>query len=461
MGALGFSYPGKVKNFLESIGIQDKITFDRSHYQIITPYFDSVCSRPFDEFKENLKRIFSKEKRIDAFFTEFKGIIGLAENISSWHPDYLGPLWKMDSQKKADPDLKSKMRLVERYARMPSADLLGRYFSDPVLINFLGSQGTQEPTMSTLNLALMWNIMSNEGIWFPSCGVHGLTDLMAKAFRKNGGNIKTGHPVEKIRIAGGKARGVLCRNGEKFDADWVVCNTDYKKTFLTLIEKTALTSRYLKVLEEIPYTQSELCVYLGLNPEKVNWEAMKATHLFFRHRYDPGAAPSLEDFPNREIEICLWSDKVPGLIPPGKTALVLRVGFPYDHFAHFRTGDKQRKEDYKSFKEKLASSLVRTAENILPGLREAVEVMEVATPLTYQDWGQRHFGSLAGWTWKVKNAMSLGGKILVETPVPNMLMAGIYAATELFLGGIPTAMYTGNLAADLILKREISNIKNL
>jgi len=49
--------------------------------------------------------------------------------------------------------------------------------------------------------------------------------------------------------------------------------------------------------------------------------------------------------------------------------------------------------------------------------------------------------------------MSLGGKILVETPVPNMLMAGIYAASELFLGGIPTAVYTGDLAADLILQR--------
>jgi len=78
--------------------------------------------------------------------------------------------------------------------------------------------------------------------------------------------------------------------------------------------------------------------------------------------------------------------------------------------------------------------------------------MEIATPLTYRDWGQRHCGSIAGWTWSVKNEEALGGKILVVTPVPNLLMTGIYAASELFLGGVPTAMYTGSLAADSILE---------
>ena len=41
----------------------------------------------------------------------------------------------------------------------------------------------------------------------------------------------------------------------------------------------------------------------------------------------------------------------------------------------------------------------------------------------------------------------------MATPIPNLLMTGIYAASELFLGGVPTAMYTGNLAADFILEK--------
>lgn len=451
MGALGFSYPDKVREFMESIGARDEITFKRSHYQLLTPYFDMVYSCSFDELERKLQRLFPEEKKIAAFFSDFSKILDLVENISEWHPSYLPDERKAGAQK-SEPGLKSRMSRIEKYANTASREMLDGYLSDPILKNFLGSQGTYAPTMSVLNLGLMWNIMSRQGIWFPSCGIHGLADSMERAFLGSGGELKTGFPVKKIWVSDGKAKGVVARDDRIFISDWVVCNTDYKKTFLHLIDKNDLAGRFRKWVEEIPYTQSELCIYLGVDPKRLNLRAMKAPHLFYRYRYDLDELPALEDFDNREIEICLWSEKAPGLVPPGKAALVLRAGFPYEHFARFRTGEKKRIKDYRPYKKKLALSLVKTAENILPGLRAAVEVMEVATPLTYQDWGQRHLGSLAGWTWRVKERELLGQKILVKTPIPNVFMAGVYAAAELFLGGVPTAIHTGCLAADGILQ---------
>jgi all-trans-retinol 13,14-reductase len=131
--------------------------------------------------------------------------------------------------------------------------------------------------------------------------------------------------------------------------------------------------------------------------------------------------------------------------------LVLRVGFPYEHFVAWRTGEKERKEGYKEYKTRLARGLIRTAETILPGLSKAIEVQEIATPLTYRDWGSRYEGSIAGWTWGPRDSGQFSRKILVRTPVPGLFAAGVYAATELFLGGVPTALYTGSLAADMIL----------
>ena len=77
--------------------------------------------------------------------------------------------------------------------------------------------------------------------------------------------------------------------------------------------------------------------------------------------------------------------------------------------------------------------------------------MEAATPLTYRDWGRRTSGSIAGWSWSDR-AARLPGRMLVRTPVPGLLSAGIYAATGLFLGGVPTALFTGGLAADIVLE---------
>jgi phytoene dehydrogenase-like protein len=292
------------------------------------------------------------------------------------------------------------------------------------------------------------------GIWFPSCGIHGLTDLMMEAFLSFGGEARTQCPVKKIQIKDGKANGVVCEGGEVYEAHWIVSNADYKRTFFELVEEGAIAKQFLNSIAKIPYTQSELCVYLGVEPGKVNLKAVRAPHLFYRRRYNPERIPELEDFDNREIEICLWSDNAPKLVPSKKAALVLRVGFPYDHFSGYWIGEKRRRADYGLYKEKLAQSLVKTVEHILPGLRSAVEVMEIATPLTYQDWGQRYRGSLAGWTWGVKKEKAFGGKILVETPVANLLMVGIFAASELFLGGVPTALHTGCLAADFILEKE-------
>ncbi len=451
MGPLSFSYPRRVLNFLESLDIETKIDFKRNHFQLVSPYFDIVCSRPFEEFKEALKTTFPDEKKIDHFFTEFEDIIASIKDISSWHPEYLSGEHKKIVLRNMDDDLQSKINRIEEYSRLPSSRMLDIHFNSQIIKNLLGSQGTHLPTMSLLNLALMWRIMSFEGIWFPSCGIHGLTDLVRQAFLSSGGELRTGFPVDKILIADGRASGVVCMDNEVCEADWIVSNADYKRTFFELIEEGVLTKPFLKNLRDTPYTQSELCVYLGIDPRKVNLKAMRAHHLFYRRNYDPKKTPKLEDFDHREIEICLWSDNAPELVPFERAALVLRVGFLYDHFSDYWMGEKRRREDYRPYKEKLAWSLVRTVENILPGLNSAVEVMEIATPLTYQDWGQRYRGSLAGWTWSVKNEKALGGKILVVTPIPHLLMVGIYAASELFLGGVPTAMHTGISAADIIL----------
>lgn len=451
MGPLSFSYPRRVLNFLESLDIKTKIHFKRNHFQLISPYFDIVYSRPFEEFKEALKITFPDEKKIDPFFAEFEDIIASIKNISSWHPEYLSGEQKKIILRNMDDNLQNKINRIREYSRTPSHKMLDIHFNGQVIKNLLGSQGTHPPTMSLLNLALMWRIMSFEGIWFPSCGIHGITDLIRQAFLSSGGELRTGFPVDKILIEDGRASGVIGMDGEVCEADWIVSNSDYKRTFFELVEERVLTKPFLKNLRDTPYTQSELCVYLGIDPRKVNLKAMRARHLFYRRLYDLNKTPRLDDLDNREIEICLWSDNAPDLTPSKRAALVLRVGFPYDHFSSFWMGEKRRREEYRPYKENLAWSLVRTVENILPGLESAVEVMEIATPLTYQDWGQRHRGSLAGWTWSVKNEKALGGKMLLVTPILHLLMVGIFAASELFLGGVPTAMHTGSSAADIIL----------
>lgn len=433
MGPLSFGYPQRVKSFLEEMGIRREIQFQRSHFQLISPHLNIRYSAPFAEFKEELKTAFPQETEIDSCFSRLEDIIRSVKDIST-----------------APSELHGSDR-VKALSLKPSDQFLHEYFTNEHLINFVGSMGTNPPRMSVLNLALMWNVMSFEGIWFPSCGIHGLVDWIKEAFIAYGGILHTRSAVSKILISNGAASGVECADGRQYHAPWIVSNVDTKSTFFDLLDHDAVPGRFMNTLEQTAYTHSELCVYLGIDPRGVDFSAMRAPHLFYRHSEKPQPTPDPEDFSNRELEICRWSDKSSDFSPEGKKSLVLRIGFPYEHFARFRTGEKQRREDYAPFKEQLAMALVRAAEHTLPGLFSSIEVFEAATPLSYRDWGHRHQGSIAGWTWGVKEKQAFREKILVVTPVPRLLMAGIYAASELYLGGVPTAMHTGRLAADVIL----------
>jgi len=452
MGPLSFSFPGRVQAFFDELGIPDKIDFKRNHFQLLTPGLDIVYSKPIKTLGRELKNMFPEESDgIVRITDELSDIIGLGRDLDRWHPDFLAGPKKKKALELIHPPDQEKIRAITTYSASVSSEVLDRVIGDVRLKNFIGSQGTSPPEMSMLNLAFMWNAMSEVGIWFPSGGIHGLCRRLEEAVLSRGGEIKTAAPVTEIIVHKGRADGVRTDGGD-YKAGWFVSNADYKKTFLELMDFSGIDEAFLGIVRDVPYTGSELCVYLGVRARDIDFSRMKATHVFFQKEVRQDAVNNLEDFDSREVEVCRWSDNAVDSAPSGRASLVLRVSFPYHHFSFWRTAEKRRKKGYKEYKTDLAGRLIETVEHILPGLSGSIEVMKVATPLTYRDCCQRFCGSVAGWTWSAESASILPGKLLIETPIRNLFMAGIYAATELFLGGVATAMHTAGLAADLVLE---------
>ena len=451
MGPLSFSFPGRVRALLAEAGVAEPLDLRRSSFEVRAPGLDVVISRPLDELEAGLARLYPGEAAgLARFFSALRTAIAAAAGADLLPPDSTPGRSPAHPGGPAAGIADDRLRSIAGLARTPAAAVLDPLISNVALKNLLGSMGSEPPRMSMLNLALMWNIMSGEGIWSPDRGVHVLADLLRERFLLAGGELRQGTGVRRIVIEAGRAAGVVTAAGDVVDAGLVVSNADYKTTFLELVDPADSAGLDLDRLRAAPYTESELCVYLGLRSGEADLSAMRADHLFYR--YEAGSGESgLEDFDRREIEICLWSRKVPGLAYPGRDALVLRAGFPYEHFASWRLAEKSRREGYAEYKKRLASDLVRTAERVLPGLSGAVEVMEAATPLTYRDWGGRFAGSIAGWGWEAGTSAGLPGRVLVRTPVPGLLVAGAYATTELVYGGVPTALFTGSLAADFAM----------
>ena len=452
MGPLSFSFPGRVRSMLAAAGVDRALAFRRSTFEVRTPALDVVISRPLAELLAELGALFPAERDgLARFFAALRAAINVSKDMDLWHPDFREVSTAVLDGPPVKGSAADRTRALSELSGTPAAAVLDAHIGDPALRSLLGSMGSGPPVMSMLNLALMWNVMAEEGIWFPEPGVHVLADLLRERFAAAGGELRLGTPVSRVVVKDGRAAGVLTASGDVLEAAWVVSNADYKTTFLELVAAADVPHIDLDGVRRVPYTGSELCVYLGLRPEDVDLSAMRAEHLLYHGGAESGGRPGPDDFAAREIEICHWSRKAPALTPPGRESLVIRADFPFAALEPWRLGEMKRREGYAGHKKELAMKLVRAAEAALPGLSGAIEVMEAATPLTYRDWGGRFEGSVAGWSWAARSSTAAPRKILVRTPLAGLLAAGAYASTELFLGGVPTALYTGGLAADIIL----------
>lgn len=456
MGPLSFSHPNLVKSMLQEMGVNEEIQFEQSHFALITPNITIVYSKPWDEFKRELQTRFPKDsKGIDNFFGELNLIIDAIQDVQEWHPEFTLLPSKDLKFENFSKEQQQKYEIIKKYSKISSKDVLDKHINNPILKQLLGSQGTYEPIMSMVHLAFMWNVMSIEGIWYPSAGIYGINELLSEVIEINNGKFLLNSPVKEILIKNGTAVGIETQKNEIYKGEWIVSNADYKTTFLTLINPRKIPVDHLEVVEESAYTGSELCVYLGIDPSKVDLSNLAVQHTFFRKdsifpidSFDLKLQKLLQ---NKEIEICKWSEKDPNSVPPDQASLVLRMNMDIEPFLEWKTGVKKRKEGYKEFKTDLANILIHMAEQLIPGLSTAVNMMEIATPLTYMDWGKRYKGSIAGWHRNLEKVKGFKTKILIPTPIKRLVSVGIYSWLEPYLGGYPVSMYSGKLAADFIL----------
>lgn len=77
-------------------------------------------------------------------------------------------------------------------------------------------------------------------------GMGQITALMADAACEHGAAIRTGAPVARILVEGGRACGVELTSGERIGAGLVISDVDPKRTFLTLLDPAGLDQRFVR-----------------------------------------------------------------------------------------------------------------------------------------------------------------------------------------------------------------------
>jgi len=359
--------------------VDDMVDFRQTfpYYKAVTPGASIVAPVGLDAFIEEHQRLFPDEREaIDEYFRLCVKLHIEAHTL----PPSLG-FDKLDETAKQFP-------VLFKYARSTVTAAVEEYLTDPRLRALASSMwpyiGTPPHKASLVTLATHISVLV-DGSYYPVGSAQTTADALAVAIVRSGGEIVVGRSVERILLDGDRARGVVLDGGDRVTAPVVVSAIAAPTLFEKLIGLDRLPSSFVKRFRRMKVASSAVLVYAST---KLDLEGMGAAHENFLSLHedhedswrdilagDPGGmwmtVPTIVD---------------PSLAPAGEHAVTITSVARNDAAGGWKT-------DLDGF----AASMVDSFEPLFPGLRDSLNIVEIATPPTLERFTGNIDGAAYGW----------------------------------------------------------------
>lgn len=285
----------------------------------------------------------------------------------------------------------AEMAATLRFWTMSISDFLDEYFETDVVKAYLalsGIIGTALGPMSpgTAYVLLhhyMGEVDGSVGAWgYARGGMGAVTSALASSFKASGGTIRTGADVAKIMTHRGKATGAVLADGEEVLGKLVVSNADVKRTFLKLVDESALPERFVHRVRHFKMRGSSGKLNIALDslpefPALPSGSSCIRGDLHFTDTtermekgYDDWKAGRWSADPFVDMMIPTTLD--PTMAPPGKHFVSCFVQYCPPKVE----GNDWTDADRDAF----AETVIKQISDYSPGFRERILHMEVRTP---------------------------------------------------------------------------------
>jgi phytoene dehydrogenase-like protein len=314
---------------------------------------------------------------------------------------------------------------------------LARRFKDPFL-SFAIAQifgGIGEFT----SLGLMFTLanMHKRNAAYPVGGSFEFIKPIEARFKGLGGEVMYNGAVERIMTEGGRAEGVLLKNGTVVKADIVISAADGHATIYDMLggkfRDNNIDSIYsgFKRFPSIVQVSMGVAMDLAGEPQSIDFPLAKPI----------SAGTVIED--RMSLRVYAF-DRT--FAPEGCTALTTYLGGDYEYWTGLKAKDKKK---YEAEKKRVGDEVVDAVDKKYPGFKERVEVIDVATPATYVEYTGNWMGSFEGWLMTPGTMMK---KIPRTLPgLKNFHMIGQWVAPG---GGLPSGLMTGKDVIKTLCKED-------
>ena len=283
----------------------------------------------------------------------------------------------------------------------------------------------------------------HNGGYYPRGKSQKISDAFEKYIDGHGGRVIIKSRVEKILTKNDAAYGVVTENGNEFTAKVIISNANTYDTFNKMLDDNKVLKDYLAKLEKLSVSLSSFQIFLGLKKNLIKEIGITDTEIFYNSTYDFEADYELlkkADVENGGYAITLYDNIYKGYSPEGKNTLNIMTLQGFDHWEKYRDDYfKDNKDEYRKEKDRMADILIDKTENtLLPGLRDAIEVKEIGTPLTNIRYTSNYKGAVYGFDQTVENSGQ--NRLGHATPIKNLYLSGAWTKPGHGYGGV---IYSG------------------
>jgi phytoene dehydrogenase-like protein len=334
------------------------------------------------------------------------------------------------------PRMMRVMRPLKRWNALNIAQFTSR-LKNQYVREALSQVWLPEMSAFVLLMTLAWFHARQAG--YPIGGSLPLARAVERRFVDLGGTTEYRAKVEKILVEGGRAVGVQLADGRQERCDIVVSAADLHATVYDMLGGAYADDQVrgwfsdfapypallfvgvgvAREFPEIPFSSSGLS--LGLRePLQIGGETVTRLELRIRN-YDPTMAP------------------------PGKTIITAFIPADYDYWTNLAKDGPA----YEAEKKAVADAVVKVLDGRFPGLADQVEVVDVASPATFERYTGNWRASFEGWqptpaTLTLQMPLSLPG-------LDSFYLAGQWVAPG---GGLPSGVMTGRQVTQLICHKD-------
>ncbi len=278
--------------------------------------------------------------------------------------------------------------------------------------------------------------------------VKGKSQALSQAFmdriEEMGGEVWLRNGASRLLVDKGRVRGVVAQDGTEILCPVVVSNASPYVTCLQLLGRENTPDWYLRRLGAWSAGASTVNLYLGVDRP---CRDLGLTHheTFYSDGFDVDGnwrrMQAGEVMEPSDIAVTAYNAVDEEFSPPGTSCIVCTC------IANAEPWLRLPPERYFEAKERVAERVLELAERVAPGLREHIEVVEVATPLTNMRYSRNPGGSIIGFD---ENFAGTGlTRMPAMGPVEGLYFAGAWVNIG---GGYEPSLYSGYLTARQVLK---------